>query len=127
MANLVFTEDGLEWLVKRAFDPATALGPALALAIGSGGTTPAPTDPALVAETARAAAVFEYVSPGVFKLSATFAAGVGTGTVAEVGIFDDEDDDEGTLIARALIGPFTKAAGAEYVCELPVSLVDANA
>lgn len=71
--------------------------------------------------------MFEYVSPGVFKLTATFAAGVGTGTVAEVGIFDDEDDDEGTLIARALIRPFTKAAGAEYVCELPVSLVDGNA
>lgn len=127
MANLVFTDDGLEWLVKRAFDPATALSPALALAIGSGSTTPSAADTALVAETARADATFTYVSPGVFKLSATFAAGVGTGTVAEVGIFDDEDDDEGTLIARALVGPFTKGAGADYTLELPVNLVDANA
>lgn len=127
MANLVWTDDGLEWLVKRAFDPATALSPALALAIGSGATTPSPADAALVSETARENATFEYVSPGVFKLSATFAAGVGTGTVAEVGIFDDVDDDEGTLIARCLVGPFTKGAGADYTVELPVTLVDSNA
>lgn len=127
MANLVFTDDGLEWLTKRAFDPATALGPALALAIGSGATTPSPADAALVAETARKAATFTYVSPGVFKLSADFDPGEGTGTVAEGGIFDDEDPEEGTLIARVLIGPFSKAADATYSLELPVNLVDANA
>lgn len=127
MAKLVFTDDGLEWLVKRAFDNATALGPALALAIGSGATTPSAADAALISETARAAAAFEYVSPGVFKLTATFPAGDGTGTVAEAGIFDDADDEEGTLIARCLVGPFVKGAGAEYTLELPVTLIDSNA
>jgi len=127
MPNLTFTDDGLGWLARRAFDPETTEGPALSLAIGSGNTTPSASETALVSETARAAATFEEVSPGVFKLTAEFAAGVGTGVVAEAGIFDDEDDEEGTLIARVLVGPFEKGAGAIYTLELPVTLRDENA
>ncbi len=124
MANLVWTEDGLDWLKDRAFNPATAAATALAIAIGSGATTPSPADTALIAETAREDLSYTDVGVGSFKLSATFAAGVGTGDVAEVGLFDNSTDDAGTLLARALVSPFTKDAGDPYTVELPIDLTD---
>lgn len=126
MATLTLTDDGLEWLVKRGFD--NAGGPhAVAghMAIGSGNTTPSAADVALVSETARVACTFTYVSPGVCVVEATFGAGVGTGTVAEVGVFVGNAG--GILVGRALVGPFTKAAGASYTAQVTVSLVDTNA
>lgn len=124
MANLVWTEDGLDWLKSRAFNPATAEAAALAIAIGSGSATPAATDAALGAETARAALTYTAVGVGTFKLSRTFAAGVGTGSVAEVGLFDNTTAVSGTLLARALVSPFTKGAGDSYTVELPIDLTD---
>jgi len=126
VANLTLTDDGLEWLVKRAFD--NAGGPHAVsghLAIGSGATTPSTGDAALVSETARVAATFTYVSPGVCTVEATFGAGVGTGTVAEAGVFVGSSS--GILVGRCLVGPFTKGAGASYTCQVTISLVDSNA
>lgn len=124
MANLVWTEDGLDWLKDRAFNPSTTAAAALAIAIGSGSTAPDPTDTALVAETARGALTYTAVGVGTFKVSRTFAAGVGTGTVAEVGLFDNTTASTGTLLARALVSSFTKAAGDSYTVELPIDLTD---
>lgn len=124
MANLVWTEDGLDWLKDRAFNPSTTRDPALAIAIGSGSATPAATDTALGSETARAALTYTAVGVGTFKLSRTFGAGVGTGSVAEVGLFDDTAGSSGALLARALVSPFTKGAGDSYTVELPIDLTD---
>ncbi len=124
MANMVWTTAGLNWLKARAFDPDTTLDPALAIAIGSGSTAPSPDDTALVAETARVDLEFEDVGDGTFKLSATIPAGEGTGTVAEVGVFDDSADDAGTLLMRGLVSPFDKGAGDPYTVQIPASLED---
>lgn len=125
MANLTLTDDGLEWLVKRGFDNVGSHAVSGHMAIGSGGTTPSPSDSALVSEAARVAATFTYVSPGICTVEATFGAGVGTGTVAEVGVFVGSSS--GILVGRALVGPFTKAAGASYTAQVTISLLDNNA
>ena len=126
MANLTFTDDGLEWLVKRLFDPASAEDPLMGVAIGSSSTAPSTADAALVAETARDTAVFTYVSPGVCLVSCVFAAGIGTGTVAEVGLLTN-DTAGGILIGRAVVSSFTKGAGDSYTAEFPLDLTDLNA
>ena len=124
MANLVLTDAGLQWLVKRAFDNVGSHAVAGHMAIGSGNTAPSTGDTALVSETARVALTFTYVSPGICVVEATFGAGVGTGTVAEAGVFVGSSG--GTLVGRALVGPFTKAAGASYTAQFTLSLVDNN-
>jgi hypothetical protein len=125
VANLTLTDDGLEWLVKRGFDNVGSNAVSGHMAIGSGGTTPSASDAALVSETARVAFTFAYVSPGICTVEATFGAGVGTGTVAEVGVFVGSS--LGILVGRALVGPFTKAAGASYTAQVTISLLDNNA
>jgi len=125
VANLTLTDDGLEWLVKRGFDNVGSNAVSGHVAIGSGNTTPSAADSALVSETARVALTFAYVSPGVCTVEATFGAGVGTGTVAEIGVFVGAST--GILVGRCLVGPFTKAAGASYTATVTISLLDNNA
>lgn len=130
MANLVFTDVGLDWIMDRAFNPDTVEPPMLAVAIGSGSTAPSAGDTALVSETFRvsgAAVTWTNTGTGAVLVEAEFAAGEGTGTVAEIGIFTDVDDNDPILIARALVGPFTKAAGATYSPQIPLTGADGNA
>jgi len=125
MATVVFTDDGVDWMADRLFNPSSTEDPAGYVAIGSGATTPDPTQTALVSETARVAGAFTYIGSGALKFSGTVPAGTGTGTVAEVGIFDQSSG--GVMIARMVVPAFTKGAGDPYVAEIPISLVDNNA
>lgn len=49
-----------------------------------------------------------FPSTGRGEVEVTFAAGNGTGTIEETGLFNDSS--VGTMYARALIGPYTKGA-----------------
>lgn len=80
------------------------------IAIGSGATAPAATDVALQTELAREAV--EAYTPGgvgVATIENTFAAGVGTGTVAEAGVFDAAA--AGDMFNRVTFGAIVKGAG----------------
>lgn len=127
MSNFVVTNNGLNWLLSRAFNPDTSEAPVLAIAIGSGSTAPTAADEELVAETARVEGEYVVVGDGSAKITASIPAGEGTGTVAEIGIYTDVDDDEGILVARGLVGPFPKAAEGVYNVSIPLTAADANA
>ena len=102
--NLV-VNTGLNFFLNGAFNGITS--PMGYIAVGSGVTAPAPTNTALVTEIARQPLAN---TPGsqTIQLTASFLAGVGTGTIAEAGIFNASSG--GTMLSRALIGPYTKAA-----------------
>lgn len=78
--------------------------------IGTDNTAPAAGDTDLVAEigTREQDTDPSFPSTGKGEVSVTFAAGNGTGTIVETGLFNDSA--AGTIYARALIGPYVKAA-----------------
>ena len=83
------------------------------IALGSGNTAPSASQTALVTELSgggygRVAGALSSAL-NVWTNVATFAPGNGTATIAEVGLFSANS--AGTMFARALVGPVTKAAG----------------
>lgn len=107
--NLVVTT-GLEWIKDFCFNPATAGAQQGFIACGSSNQVVAPTDTALIAELARqAVSAYTAGGPGVCTVETTFAAGVGTGTITEVGVFDDAA--AGEMWNRVVINPVAKGAG----------------
>lgn len=67
------------------------------VAIGSGSTSPQAIDTTLGTELARAAGTITSAT-NVYQNAASYAAGVGTGTIAEVGLFSASS--AGTMFAR---------------------------
>lgn len=104
--NLVVTL-GKQWIAKRMANQGTV---ATHIGIGSSATAAALGDSALGAQLARVAMSVAggTVSGATVTYSATFAAGVGTGTVQEAGLFDAAT--AGTLIARTAGNVITKLA-----------------
>lgn len=84
---------GLDYLADYAFlgSTPTSQPDAMAyIAIGTDSTTVTATDTALGSELTRQA--FDTITPGgvgVITFDASFAAGVGTGSIAEAGTFND--------------------------------------
>lgn len=79
--------------------------------IGTDNTAPVVGDTALVAEigTREQDTDPSFPSTGKGEVEVNFAPGNGTGTIVETGLFNASV--AGTLYARALIGPYVKAAG----------------
>lgn len=78
------------------------------MAIGSSSTAESATQTALLAETAIVALTSTTVSTNQVTYVATFGAGVGTGTVAEAGIFNAAS--AGTMLARSTAISLAKGA-----------------
>lgn len=104
--NMVVTL-GKQWIAKRMANQGTV---ATHIGIGSSATAAALGDTALGAQLARVAMSVAggTVSGATVTYSATFGAGVGTGTVQEAGLFDAAT--AGTLIARTAGNVITKLA-----------------
>lgn len=77
------------------------------MAIGTSGTVPALGDTTLGAEVARQA-FSQGVAANVVTMSTTYAAGVGTGSLQEAGIFNAGAG--GTMLSHVTYGTITKAA-----------------
>jgi hypothetical protein len=122
--NLV-VDVGLNYLRDYPFNSGTAFARMGWTAIGSGGAAPASGNTALASETARVAFVYAAGGTGVVTLTATFAAGTGTGTVAEAGVFNNAGAGMGSMFDRFLIGPYTKAAGNELVVTVTITFTAA--
>ncbi len=118
--NLV-VDVGLNYLRDYPFNNATAFARMRWVAIGSNAAAPAAGDVALGTETARVLATYAAGGTGVVTLSASFAPGTGTGTVAEAGLFDNAGAGLGNMFDRFLLGPLTKAAGATLDVELTIT------
>ncbi len=78
------------------------------IAIGSDATAEAASNTALGTELSRSTGTASYLSNQIYQVTATFAAGSGTGAVAEYGLFSSNT--AGTCIARDTEAVINKGA-----------------
>jgi hypothetical protein len=78
------------------------------VAIGTDATGEAAGNTALGAEVARHTGTVSYVSNQVYRVTATFATGVGTGTIVEYGLLSANAS--GTLLSRDTESAISKGA-----------------
>lgn len=79
------------------------------MAVGSSNTAPIVSNTVLGNELARVALDSATRSNATITYAATYSAGVGTGTIAEAGIFNDAS--AGTMLCRTSFNEVNKAAG----------------
>jgi len=106
----VVTTVGKEFLASFLYSAGVAAATMTAryAAIGSDATAEAVGNTALGTELSRHTGTVSYVSGGIFQLTATFAAGSGTGAVAEYGLFSSATG--GTLLSRDTEAVINKGA-----------------
>lgn len=103
--NMVVTV-GKNYIASRMTgSPPTAISH---MAVGSGTTAPAIGQTALVTELGRVAITALTASTNVVTITATFGLGVGTGNIAECGLFNASTG--GTMISRSTNVIVTKGA-----------------
>jgi hypothetical protein len=103
--NLVVTT-GKNYVASRMKDAtATAMSH---IAIGTGSSAAAAGDTTLGTEAARVALTSTTVSTNTVTYVGTFAAGSGTGSITESGIFNASS--AGTLLCRTVFGVVSKAS-----------------
>ena len=78
------------------------------IAIGTDATAEAAANTSLGTELSRHTGTASYLSGQIFQVTATFAAGSGTGAIAEYGLFSSSTG--GTLIARDTEAVINKGA-----------------
>ena len=109
--NLIVTT-GLNFLREFILDSVTPTAAARMgwIAIGSDATAVAAGNTALGTQLAREAVeTYTAGGTGVASIDNTFGAGVGTGTVAEAGVFNASSG--GTMLNRVTFAAVTKGAG----------------
>lgn len=91
------------------------------IGIGTNTVPEAAADTALGTEVSRSTGTASYLSGQIFQVTATFAAGSGTGAIAEYGLFSSNT--AGTLIARDTEAVINKSAADTLivVCQLTIS------
>lgn len=97
--NVVCT-NGKEFLASFLYSAAVAAATFTMkyIAIGTDSTAEAAANTALGTESARQTGTASYVSNQIYKVTATFAAGTGTGAIVEYGLFSSSTG--GTMLAR---------------------------
>jgi hypothetical protein len=83
------------------------------IAIGSDNTAEASDDTALGTELARHTGTVSQVTDGIYRVTATFPSGTGTGNVYEYGLFDSNT--AGTMFSRDTEALVTKSANDDLV------------
>lgn len=120
--NVVCT-NGKEFLASFLYSAAVAASTFTCryVAIGTDATAEAAANTALGTELARVSGVVSYVSNQIYRITATFAAGTGTGAIAEYGVFSSSTG--GTMLNRDTEAVINKAAGDTLTaqCELTIS------
>lgn len=114
---------GLDAAKNRLFDPATAAPVFEYIAIGSDATPAAAGQTALGGELARGATSYTDAGTAVCTIERTFAAGVGTGTIVEVGAFNDVA--AGDMFNRATFAAIAKGAGDTLKATCTITLANA--
>lgn len=89
---------------------ANSTSPFVAVAVGTSGTAPAAGDTTLGAEVGRVAFTSATQTGATDVIVANFAAGVGTGTLQEAGIFNSVTANAGTLFSHLTFSAITKAS-----------------
>jgi hypothetical protein len=96
----VITTVGLEFLASFMYSAAVAASTFTCkyIAIGTDSTAEAAANTALGIEAARTTGTVSYVSNAVYRCTATFTSGVGTGAIVEYGLFSSSTG--GTMFSR---------------------------
>jgi len=106
----VITTVGKEMLARYLLSATTSGANTLKhIAIGTGSTAEAAGDTALGTEVARTTGTVTYTSGAIYEVLATFAAGTGTGAIAEYGLYNSSTG--GTLFSRDTETVINKGAG----------------
>jgi hypothetical protein len=87
----------------------SSASPFVGMAIGTGTTAATTADTALQTEVARAAFTSYSVSTNVVNMSNTYAAGVGTGSITEAGIFNNSTSG-GIMLSHVVFSAVGKSA-----------------
>jgi hypothetical protein len=110
-SNVVCT-NGKEFLASYLYSAAVAASTFTMryIALGTDSTAEAAANTTLGAEVARVSGVVSYVSNQIYQVKATFAAGTGTGSIVEYGLFSTLTAGGGTMLARDTEAVITKGA-----------------
>jgi len=104
--NLI-VQVGKNFLASAVINSSTS--PFVGMAIGTGTTAANTADTTLETEIARAAFTSSSVSTNVVSLSNTYAAGTGTGSISEAGIFTNSTSG-GTVLSHVVFSSIGKGA-----------------
>lgn len=117
----VITTNGKESLARYLLSAATvATNTYRYIAIGTGGTAESASDTAMSVEVARASGSVTYTSGAIYEVTATFAAGTGTGTIVEYGLFNSSAN--GVMLSRDTESAIAKGAGDTLTVTTQVTL-----
>lgn len=106
----VVTTVGKEFLASFLYSAAAAASTFTAkyVAIGTDATAEAVGNTSLGTELARHTGTVSYISGAIYRVTATFAAGTGTGAIVEYGLLSSSTG--GTLLARDTESVINKGA-----------------
>ncbi len=90
------------------------------VAIGTDSTAEAAAQTALGVETARHTGTVSYVSNQVYRVTATFGTGVGTGSIVEYGLFSSSTG--GTMLNRDTESAIAKGANDTLTAVMDLTL-----
>jgi hypothetical protein len=120
--NVVCT-NGKEFLASFLYSAAVAASTFTCkyVAIGTDSTAEAAAQTAMGTETARTTGTVSYVSNQMYRVSATFASGTGTGAIVEYGLFSSSTG--GVMLSRDTESVVNKGANdtLTVVCNLTLS------
>lgn len=121
----LFTNDGLDAIKDRLFNPATAQAGMWWIGIGTDATPEDPTDSALGNETSRAAGTYTDTGPASLTVEHTFPAGVGTAVACvECGLHDQLATPGGTLITHKTFAVANKTDDDTLKVTITITLSD---
>lgn len=118
----VITTNGKEMLAAYLASAAASatVNPFKYVAIGTGTTSESASDTALVTELTRTTGTASYVSGAIYQVTATFAAGTGTGAITEYGLFNTSS--AGTMFNRDVESVINKGASDTLQVTMQVTL-----
>lgn len=118
----VITENGLSYLASFLNSAAGAASTFTMqyVAIGTDSTAEAASNTALGTESARHTGTASYASDAIYRVTATFASGTGTGAIVEYGLFSSNT--AGTMLSRDTEAVINKGANDTLVVTTEITL-----
>ena len=92
------------------------------IAVGTDATAEAVGNTALGAELARVSGTVSQVTNAIYRVTATFASGVGTGAIVEYGLFSTITSGGGTIFSRDTESVVNKGANDTLVVTTEVTI-----
>lgn len=92
------------------------------VAVGTDATAEAAANTALGAELARVSGIVSQVTNAIYRVTSTFASGVGTGAIVEYGLFSTITSGAGTIFSRDTEAVVNKGANDTLVVTTEVTI-----